>query len=300
MLQKIASPILNRTHNRFGQAKNPLKAILALPAIAFVLLGFQLAARASGSYGQGQPAGLSGSWELTWIRFGQANVDRLELQQSGDKISGKGFGLTLEGTFKDSKLELNLLGDDKKVVASFTGTLRGDELSGTMKLDKDEFNWTARRGASRPTDAPKVHNFEPKEFHRHFSATIPPALRIFPGDTVHTETVDAGGVDKNGTHRSMGGNPLTGPFYVEGAVRGDTLIVHFSRIRLNRDWAQSGSSIVQSALNPGYVVDKRPVKDFDSKWTLDKEHGLARLAKPSEKLKDFTVPLQPMLGCVGV
>jgi acetamidase/formamidase len=33
---------------------------------------------------------------------------------------------------------------------------------------------------------------------------------------------------------------------------------------------------------------------------LDREKGVATLAKPSEKLKAFTVPLQPMLGCVGV
>ena len=315
MLYQIARQILNRSSEPRWPANNRLKPTVSLVLVAALTLSLffaastgavsaaatgAVAARAAGYVPAAPPADLSGSWEVTWIRFGQTNVDRVELEQKGDKISGKGLGLTIEGTFKDSKLEFNLLGDDKKVVAAFTGTLQGDGLAGTMKLDKDEFNWTARRGASRPADAPKVHNFEPKEFHRHFSATIPPALKIFPGDTVHTETVDAGGVDKTGAHRSTGGNPLTGPFYVEGAVRGDTLVVHFNRIRLNRDWAESGNGIVPSALNPGYVVDKRPVKDFDSKWTLDKEHGVARLAKPTDKLKDFTVPLQPMLGCVGV
>jgi acetamidase/formamidase len=299
-LDQTASLNPKRTANRPGQAGRLRSTITALLPIALLLLCARIPARAAGSLPQQKPAGLSGSWELTWIRFGQTNVDRLELEQSGDKISGKGFGLIAEGSFKDSKLELNVLGDDKKVVASFTGTLRGDELSGVIKMDTDEFPWTARRAAARPADAPKVHNFEPKEFHRHFSATIAPALKIFPGDTVDTETVDAGGVDKAGAHRSMGGNPLTGPFYVEGAVRGDTLVVHFNRIRLNRDWAESGSGISPNAVNPGYNVDRRPVKDFDSKWTLDKEHGVARLAKPTDKLKDFTVPLQPMLGCVGV
>src|SRR5215469_3895448 len=218
MEPETACPIHIQTANQKRQADKRLRAIFAFPAMLLIMLSLQLSVRAGGSTFLAQTAALSGSWEVTWIRFGQTNVDRLELQQSGDKISGKGFGLTLEGTFKDSRLELNLLGDDKKVIASFTGTLRGEELSGTMKLDKDEFNWTAHRGASRPPDAPRVHNFEPKEFHRHFSATIAPALKIFPCDTVHTETVDAVGVYKNGTHRSMGGNPLTGPFYVEGAV----------------------------------------------------------------------------------
>jgi len=44
-----------------------------------------------------------------------------------------------------------------------------------------------------------------------------PVLHIWPGDTVHTTTVDAGGVDERGVERSLGGNPQTGPFYIETA-----------------------------------------------------------------------------------
>src|SRR4029077_17302969 len=32
----------------------------------------------------------------------------------------------------------------------------------------------------------------------------------------------------------------------------------------------------------------------------DREHGVARLKKPTGKLKNFTIPLGPMLGCIGV
>jgi acetamidase/formamidase len=87
---------------------------------------------------------------------------------------------------------------------------------------------------------------------------------------------------------------------VEGALRGDTLAIEFKRIRLNRDTAQSGDSIVPSALAPGYLMEQKRVEGFDSNWRLDRENGVARLAKPTEKLKNFTVPLRPMLGCVGV
>jgi amidase len=301
MLNRSASRVLNQTFHCRYQVKSYLMAITPLLATALLIQSLHCSAAAGAPPAQTAPTDLSGFWELTWVRFGQTNVDRIQLKQSGDKISGKGFGgLTVEGTLKRANVELNLLGDDKKVIATFTGSVRGAELSGGMKVDNDEFTWTARRPLSRPPDAPRAHNFEPKEFHRHFSATTLPALRVFPGDTVHTETIDSSGVDKNGEHRSMGGNPLTGPFFIEGAVRGDTLVVHFNRIRLNRDWAESGSGIVPSALNPEYTVDKIPVKDFDSKWQLDKEHGVAKLAKPTGKLRDFAVSLQPMLGCVGV
>lgn len=31
-------------------------------------------------------------------------------------------------------------------------------------------------------------------------------------------------------------HPLTGPFYIEGAERGDALEIHLDRVRLNRNW----------------------------------------------------------------
>src|SRR5215472_12922175 len=287
--------------DRASQAGRIRRVRLAISLVATVLscLFFQPSTQAYPGAGS-RAEDLSGSWELTWVRFGENNVDRVQLQASGNKITGKAFGnLDIEGSINGDKLEFTLIGNDKKPIATFAGTFKEGNLSGTMKLNEDNFNWTARRAPTRPT-APKTHTFEPKEFHLYFSATIPPALKIFPGDTVHTETVDAGGVDKNGKHRSLGGNPLTGPFYVEGAVRGDTLVVHFNRIRLNRDTAQSGSSITLNALNPGYVQDKKFVRDFDSTWRLDRDRGVAMLAKPTDKLQDYTVPLQPMLGCVGV
>ena len=138
------------------------------------------------------------------------------------------------------------------------------------------------------------------EFHCFFSSTVPPVLQIFPGDTVTTWSVDAGGTDAQGKRRSLCGNPLTGPFYVEGALPGDTLVVKLNRVRLNRASAGSGAQIVASALTPQYLRRAKFDDNFDSDWKLDLERGVARLAKPTERLKNFTVKLAPMLGCVGV
>ncbi len=125
-------------------------------------------------------------------------------------------------------------------------------------------------------------------------------LHIFPGDTVRTWTVDAGGVDSKGVRRSLGGNPETGPFYIEGAFPGDTLVVKLNRLRLNRDSAVSGDRIEPSALSPGYIQSTKYDDKFDSNWVLDREKGIARLKQPSERLKNYTVKLQPMLGCIAV
>jgi amidase len=117
---------------------------------------------------------------------------------------------------------------------------------------------------------------------------------------VKTWSVDAGGTDPQGVRRTTGGNPLTGPFYVDGAAPGDTLVVRFTRIRLNRDTAISSPLIVNSALNPGYIEQRKKVEDYNADWKLDRQAGFASLQKPTETMKNYKVPLAPMLGCVGV
>ena len=124
-------------------------------------------------------------------------------------------------------------------------------------------------------------------------------LRIHPGDTVRTWAVDAGGRDKAGKPRSGGGNPQTGPFYVEGALPNDTLVVRLTKVRTNRDWAGSGNTIMRNALEPGSLGNIKWAPDFPSRWKLDAAKNIAYLEKPTEALKGFTVPLQPMLGCVA-
>jgi acetamidase/formamidase len=78
-----------------------------------------------------------------------------------------------------------------------------------------------------------VHTFEPTLFHTTLGSHAP-VLRIRDGDTVSTWCVDAGGHDREFKPITAGGNPQTGPFYVEGAEPGDTLAVHFDRMWPNR------------------------------------------------------------------
>jgi amidase len=48
------------------------------------------------------------------------------------------------------------------------------------------------------------------------------------------------------------------------------------------------------------VEQRKRVEDYDSDWQLDRAAGFASLQKPTEELKNYRVPLAPMLGCVGV
>ena len=236
--------------------------------------------------------GVAGEWMVTLHEQFGPSVQRLVLAVSGETLSGTLGRRKVEGTVKDGSIEFKL--DN----ASVKGMLAGDELRGEAVFSDRTVKWTAVRIAPRPAVS-RTHDFAPTEFQRYFSSAIKPVLRINPGDSVRTWAVDAGGRDKDGKPRSGGGNPQTGPFYVEGVVPNDTLVVRLTKVRTNRDWAGSGNTIMRNALEPGSLGNIKWAQDFPSRWKLDAAKNIAFLEKPTEALKGFTVPLQPMLGCVA-
>ena len=246
-------------------------------------------------------ADLAGDWAIALMRYGETSYHRMTLQAEGDRVTVvlASDELKLEGTIRDDKIELQRSGKDGPP-SSMTGMVGQGEMFGEFIQGDMKGRWKATRVPVRPANAPREHVFEPKEFHRLFSGAIQPVLYIYPGDTVKTWSVDAGGVDANGVRQSMGGNPQTGPFYVEGALPGDTLVVKLIHIRPNRNSAISSGDIAPNAITPGYLQNRKRVENYNSDWVLDRNTGIARLAKPTESLKNYTVPLRPMLGCVGV
>jgi acetamidase/formamidase len=260
---------------------------------AFALLAFALPALAQ------SPAG---NWIANLKFFDRDNYQRMELKVDGTKVTGKLDGDALDGTYENGRIQATVKPNPRTTI-TLDGRVEGDRITGSAKaIEEDgtsELVWEARR-APEPSMSHRTHTFEPSQFQHFFSDAIEPVLRINPGDSVKTWSVDAGGTDPKGVRRTSGGNPLTGPFYIEGAVPGDTLAVRFTRIRLNRDTAISGPMIVNGALNPGYVEQRKRVEGYNSDWKLDREGGFAMLQKPTEALKNYRVPIAPMLGCVGV
>ena len=167
-------------------------------------------------------ADLSGEWEFTWTEFKVDSSARASLKSDGEKFTGSLNELKLDGTVKGATVEFEAHRPGGQLFGKFHGTLQGETMAGDgVMFETEKVTWSARRPAAAPA-APVTRDFEPTEFHRQFSGTIAPVMHIFPGDTVRTWTVDAGGVDAKGVRRSLGGNPETGPFYVEGALPGDS------------------------------------------------------------------------------
>jgi acetamidase/formamidase len=142
-----------------------------------------------------------------------------------------------------------------------------------------------------------THRFTPEKYFNVFG-TIKPELRISPGDRVMTTTLDAHGYDRDMNQPGVTGNPLTGPFFVEGAVPGDTLIVHIETASPNRDTGWTSSVIAGHLVEHSYVTEL-PKKDYLD-WKIDRKKRKASYIDPGTGKTVITLPLSPMLGCIGV
>lgn len=277
-----------------------MRTLIAI-SIVFVLGPVMLAQNSKAS---AYSESLSGEWLVTRDVLGNPLYQRMTLKFDNGKLTGVFAGDKLEGTLNGEALHF-VARDEQNNTSEFTGVFDGTNIKGKVvetdasdPSDKAENEMTAARAPERPSGPGKRHEFTPTVFYRQFSASNKPVLQIAPGDTVHTTTVDAGGTDERGVKRVLGGNPETGPFYIETAWPGDTLVVHLNRIRLNRDYAISDDAIVDRALDSDMAVK---MKDAGKsvRWHLDRQRMVATSERPGDHLKQFTVSLRPMLGCVA-
>lgn len=143
-----------------------------------------------------------------------------------------------------------------------------------------------------------THTFTPNHYYRTMGSH-PPVLHIAPGDTVITTTVDAWGLDAAEAKATEGGNPMTGPFYIEGAEPGDTLVVHLDRLTPSRPTGWGRPRLASNVIDPSAVADL-PEQSGVIYWNIDLGTNTATLRDPVGQLGAFPVPIKPMVGCFGV
>ena len=142
-----------------------------------------------------------------------------------------------------------------------------------------------------------THRFTPTAYH-NVIATLPPVLTIGDGDSVVTTTIDARGFDERNRQCASGPNPMTGPFFIEGAEPGDALMVRIERMTPTRPTGWTASALAANVVDPDFVTSLPERLTVD--WAIDAAAGTVRLVDPPEALKDFSLPLAPMIGCFGV
>lgn len=285
-----------------------MMSLLLASVFFLIFVGFAATAgvQATGAQDSAHPGngGVSGRWIVNADFYGTALFNEMHLKEEAGKVTGDFDGDKLEGTVSGNAIHF-VARDEQGGTEECTAAIKDGVMSGTIVFmesgnpehpDKHEF--TATRTGERRAGAAQRHEFTPTVFYRQFSAANKPVLSVSPGDTVHTTTVDAGGTDEKGVTRVLGGNPETGPFYIETAEPGDTLVVHVVKLRLNRDWAMSDDAIVPRGLD-SQLAAKMKDGGKPVRWHLDAARGIATLEKPSEHLANYSVPLRPMLGCVG-
>jgi acetamidase/formamidase len=127
---------------------------------------------------------------------------------------------------------------------------------------------------------------------------IRPVLHVAPGDRVKTTTIDAHGYNEHMEKVAEKDNPLTGPFFIDGAKPGDTLVVRLEITCPNRDVGWSSSTIAPSVVDPLFVREL-PVKEYRD-WRIDRGKKTVTLLDSKNNRPLLTLTLSTMLGCIGV
>jgi acetamidase/formamidase len=142
-----------------------------------------------------------------------------------------------------------------------------------------------------------IHRFAPNTFFNTLGVHAP-VLSVESGDTVITETLDAHGFDRDEVQRAHGSNPMTGPFFVKGAEPGDALAVKIVRIEMNRAAGWTRQGLAHNVIEPSQV----PLMPARAKivWNIERNSGRISLQESFSKLRGWSIPIEPMIGCFGV
>lgn len=278
------------------------RSVAAILLCALVLLARQASAQPSGDY----------IAEVMTTPQAARQYARVTLTTAAGAISGTWGDRRVSGTVSGAAVALTLRDVAGSTVGSLKGTLSGTTLTGEGTLAAgggaggnrggappapQTVTWTLT--AYTPPAQPRTYDFSPTSFYTTYSAAWAPVLRIYPGDTVRTRTVD-NDRDAAATRYGSGGNPSTGPFYVEGALPGDTLVVHLVKVKANKKTARQGTRLNARAVTANYLVGAKYDPAVTGEWALDLEKGIATPTNTTDRLKAFSVPIRTMLGCVSV
>jgi amidase len=161
-------------------------------------------------------------------------------------------------------------------------------------------------GASTPAFAQPVVRYEPRATDlKYVFGVAKPVATVKPGNIIDTRTFDCFGnvIQKPGDPLSkvQGDNPLTGPFFVEGAEPGDTLVVKILELTIDSNQGVGALAPGFGALNTTNYTPMlhAPVPEKVWFYPIDKAKNEATF-KALDSAFTTKIPLHPFLGCLGV
>jgi amidase len=140
---------------------------------------------------------------------------------------------------------------------------------------------------------------------KYVYASVPPVARLKPGDILDTNTLDCFGnvIKKPGDRLSMvkGDNPLTGPFFIEGAEPGDTLAVKILDLQIDGDQGVGSLFPGFGAISPTNYTPMLAAPPPEKIWFYPVDHATNTATFQALDSKfSVKIPLHPFFGCIGV
>ncbi|HEY6264214.1 MAG TPA: acetamidase/formamidase family protein [Candidatus Acidoferrum sp.] len=140
---------------------------------------------------------------------------------------------------------------------------------------------------------------------KYVYGVAPPVARLRPGNILEANSLDCFGnaIKKPGDTlaRTKGDNPLTGPFFIEGAEPGDTLVVHILDLQVDGDQGLGAFAPGFGALNQTNYTPMlhAPLPEKIWFYPIDHASNTATFQALDSNYK-VKIPLHPFLGCIGV
>ena len=159
---------------------------------------------------------------------------------------------------------------------------------------------------------PGAMNSEVVRYHasldnvKYVFGVAPPVARLKPSNILDANSLDCFGnaIQKPGDTPSMskGDNPLTGPFFIEGAEPGDTLVVRILDLQVDGNQGVGAFSPGFGAINSTHytpILEKESLPERIWFYPIDHADKTATFQALDSNYK-VKIPLHPFLGCIGV
>jgi amidase len=140
---------------------------------------------------------------------------------------------------------------------------------------------------------------------KYVYGVAPPVAHLQPGNILEANSLDCFGnaIKKPGDTLALskGDNPLTGPFYIDGAEPGDTLVVHVLDLQVDGDQGLGAFAPGFGALNETFYTPMLhpPLPEKIWFYPIDHASNTATFQALDSNYK-VKIPLHPFLGCIGV
>jgi acetamidase/formamidase len=141
---------------------------------------------------------------------------------------------------------------------------------------------------------------------KYVYGVAPAVANVKPGNILEANSLDCFGnvLQKPGDSFALikGDNPLTGPFYINGAEPGDTLVVNILDLQVDGKQGVGTFSPGFGAANATHytpVLETKPLPEKMWFYPIDAEKNTATFQALDSNFK-VSFPLHPFLGCIGV